>query len=375
MRKISIFMVLALLAMPGMALAAPGIPHLFWGDVTYNGQLVPGGLTVTAKIEGVEIISTTTTQEGTYSLIVTDPDQNRTGATVNFFVEYIDTGESGIFCNGCTEPKIDLTLETDVIYPIITITFPENRTSLGVGTKETLINISTDENAVCRYGTEPDFDYETATYFTNTDNLEHTFTYAGLSDGQIYNLYYKCKDTNDNINAESIYHTFSISTQQLYCGDGICNNGETCSSCPTDCVKCPSGGGGGSFIPLTTNDEENETEDSTTNQDEPEEEGCVETWVCSSWSDCEESIQTRECFDKNDCGTEVNMPFESQPCSLVEEQIKKESQQSGFFPTGFASLAMLSNPTNIAIIGILLAAILIGFYLKTKKFSENILGK
>ncbi len=45
------------------------------------------------------------------------------------------------------------------------------------------------------------------------------------------------------------YKTFSTITSGLYCGDGICNNGETCSTCPTDCGVCPvtppSGGGGG----------------------------------------------------------------------------------------------------------------------------------
>lgn len=32
-----------------------------------------------------------------------------------------------------------------------------------------------------------------------------------------------------------------------YCGDGTCNNGETCSSCSTDCGQCGGGGGGGSY--------------------------------------------------------------------------------------------------------------------------------
>ncbi len=34
--------------------------------------------------------------------------------------------------------------------------------------------------------------------------------------------------------------------QQLpTCGDGACNNGETCSTCAADCGACPPGGGGG----------------------------------------------------------------------------------------------------------------------------------
>lgn len=36
-----------------------------------------------------------------------------------------------------------------------------------------------------------------------------------------------------------------------FCGDGSCNNSETCGVCSTDCGQCPSGGGGGggSYVP------------------------------------------------------------------------------------------------------------------------------
>ncbi|MFC1710816.1 hypothetical protein ACFLZJ_01525 [Nanoarchaeota archaeon] len=49
-----------------------------------------------------------------------------------------------------------------------------------------------------------------------------------------------------------------------YCGDGICNNGETCSTCSNDCGTCSTGdsgssgggggggGGGGSYSPTST---------------------------------------------------------------------------------------------------------------------------
>lgn len=73
----------------------------------------------------------------------------------------------------------------------------------------------------------------------------------------------------------------SIPTQDIepqeYCGDGICNNGETCSSCSQDCGSCDNGddddndnhgGGGGSSgssggsktIILDSNDEDDNTD-------------------------------------------------------------------------------------------------------------------
>ncbi len=35
-------------------------------------------------------------------------------------------------------------------------------------------------------------------------------------------------------------------SSSAYCGDGTCNNGETCSSCPADVGACPTNDGGGS---------------------------------------------------------------------------------------------------------------------------------
>lgn len=41
---------------------------------------------------------------------------------------------------------------------------------------------------------------------------------------------------------------------------------------------------------------------------------CEEDWTCTEWSECTEGQQTRTCSDSNECGTEENMPEETQEC-------------------------------------------------------------
>ena len=42
---------------------------------------------------------------------------------------------------------------------------------------------------------------------------------------------------------------------------------------------------------------------------------CSENWVCGSWSDCFAGIQTRMCNDANGCGSTINMPETSRGCT------------------------------------------------------------
>ena len=147
--------------------------------------------------------------------------------------------------NGATGQDNVTIFSSDTTPPAITIVNPSNGANLAAGTTSTIINITTNENAICRYNTtNPAFAFDEGTNFTTTGNAAHSFLFSGLSDGQSYSLYYKCNDSVGNVNANSTAHSFSVSAA-LYCGDGICNNGETCSSCPADCGSCGGGGGGG----------------------------------------------------------------------------------------------------------------------------------
>ena len=47
---------------------------------------------------------------------------------------------------------------------------------------------------------------------------------------------------------------------------------------------------------------------------------CIENWRCSEWSVCPVyEIQTRKCWDENNCGTTFNKPPEMRPCEYVPE--------------------------------------------------------
>jgi len=106
MKRFDLVLVFALtLLMPTAALAAPGIPHQFYGSVSYtNGTIPADGISVEAKIGGVVVKSSTVTS-GKYGyapnlFMITDPDSLRKGQTISFFLGGVNTGQTAIFDNG-----------------------------------------------------------------------------------------------------------------------------------------------------------------------------------------------------------------------------------------------------------------------------------
>jgi len=116
-RIISIF---GFLLVPILVLAVPGIPHQFYGTVKYtNGNSVSG--TVNAKIGGT-VIATATISDGRYGyspiFYIPDPDGVRSGSTISFFIDNVDTGETAQFTNG-GYTKLDLTIPSPTLPPEI----------------------------------------------------------------------------------------------------------------------------------------------------------------------------------------------------------------------------------------------------------------
>jgi hypothetical protein len=102
---------IALVLFSNAVQAIPGVSNAFYGTVTWNGQPAPDGTLVEARINGLAIASETTYQ-GKYgypqgAFFVDNYNNDRTGKTINFFVNNVDTGKTSVFCNDCII-KLDL---------------------------------------------------------------------------------------------------------------------------------------------------------------------------------------------------------------------------------------------------------------------------
>jgi len=112
-KKFVIFF-LVVLFLPTLALAAPGIPHQFYGNVSFSNGEVSDGLLVEAKIGDV-VVGSSVTKDGKYGynpdlLFATDPDGLNSGKPIGFYVSGIKANEPGIFQTGAST-NLNLTVE------------------------------------------------------------------------------------------------------------------------------------------------------------------------------------------------------------------------------------------------------------------------
>ncbi len=114
-------------------------------------------------------------------------------------------------------------------------------------------------------------------------DLRFTLTYQQSGESDI-----------ENLNYEADVGWLSLPS---YCGDGICDDDEDCSSCPSDCGICPTppDGNGGDG-------------------------GCTYDWVCSDWypSPCSANeIQERVCINRGTCTGTLGMPDITRNCTYI----------------------------------------------------------
>jgi len=170
------------------------MPHAFYGTLTINESAAAVGTVVTAKVGGVQCGSFTTTVEGQYGgsggfdakLMVSG--EIATGATISFYVNDIDTGQTYAFsAGGVTE--FDLTVGgPDNTPPSVTSTSPvAGATGVAVGTVITAtFSEAMDADTITTSSFTLDsvsgsVSYDSGTYtatFTPSANLAYSTTYT-----------------------------------------------------------------------------------------------------------------------------------------------------------------------------------------------------
>src|SRR3989344_5581432 len=125
---------------------------------------------------------------------------------------------------------------TDTTPPIVTIIEPTSNQVLPTGTTGTLLSVTTNEVATCKYGnSNQDYDIMPNTFTTTGTTSQSRTTISGLVNGQNYNYYVRCADAAGNKNTASTTISFSVASVVPVCGDNICNGNENSASCPVDC--------------------------------------------------------------------------------------------------------------------------------------------
>ena len=98
---------------------------------------------------------------------------------------------------------------TDTTPPVISN--PQPSGTQPAGTTSVIMLVTTNENATCRYATTASTAYNSMTNtFTTTGGTAHSTQITGLSNGQTYNRYVRCRDTAGNANASSTTVNWSV---------------------------------------------------------------------------------------------------------------------------------------------------------------------
>ena len=154
----------------------------------------------------------------------------------------------------------------------ISIVGPLNESFLVSGTRWVWVNVTTDEDAVCRYNlSNSSFDFDAdGEDFNITSGVNHSFNYSGLSDGGEHIAYYKCRDLFLNVNDDAVGHRFFVAHPCVdNDGDGYgvgagCLGTDCDDSNPGIYTGCGSGGGSStsSSVVVMLNEEDEDVNES-----------------------------------------------------------------------------------------------------------------
>jgi len=86
---------------------------------------------------------------------------------------------------------------------------------LAKGTTQATLSLTTNENATCKYSISANTAYASmANTFSTTGATSHSTTVTGLTDGNFYSYYVRCKDQVNNANADDYVISFAVDMQR-----------------------------------------------------------------------------------------------------------------------------------------------------------------
>lgn len=156
----------------------------------------------------------TTTGATTHSKVISG-FQN--GTNYNYYIRCID-GSS----NANTDDYIisfTIASPTDSTAPTRSGGLPSG--SLAVGTTQTTLTLTTNENATCKLSTAAGVSYASMPItFFSTGSTNHSHTVTSLMNGTSYNYYIRCSDASNNFNIDDYQIAFSVQAPAISSGGG-----------------------------------------------------------------------------------------------------------------------------------------------------------
>jgi hypothetical protein len=197
---------------PGSAIDTRGISQLpsnTWSHLaaTYDGAVlrvyVNGNQTGSRTVSGELLTSTGALRVGGNSL------------WGEYFQGRID--EIRIYNRALSQAEIAADMNTPVNDPASDVTPPVrfDGQPVGVlawGTVQATLSLGTNENATCRYATQPGMAFSAMpNTFNTTGSSSHATPVSGLTNGGSYNFYVRCVDSVNNANTGDFVIAFSVS--------------------------------------------------------------------------------------------------------------------------------------------------------------------